>query len=391
MQVVRQAGYNINKRFTHSKPAVLPLMESASSIGKSQRLSTQNGSLDRPRLVISLGDPAGIGPEVVLKAIAHPTLRDAAHITLVGDARTLDQAATQLSRAGYPILDLATIPLLSPDIAMPDLMAVKPGQPSAMTGHASFVWLETAIAGTLSGDFEAVVTAPIAKSMWHAAGHIYPGQTEVLAERAGVDCFGMMFAARSPHTGWLLRALLATTHIPLNQVPAALSPDLMTRKLALLVDCLRQDFGVDAPHIAISGLNPHSGEAGKLGTDEEEWLIPWLAEARQAHPQATLTGPVPPDTLWVSAGQAWHTRADASPYDAYLALYHDQGLIPVKLLAFDRAVNTTIGLPFVRTSPDHGTAFDIAGNGIAQADSMRAAIQLAIALVNQRKTQPIES
>lgn len=195
----------------------------------------------------------------------------------------------------------------------------------------------------------------------------------------------MLFAAQSPHTGWLLKVLLATTHIPLNQVPTTLSAELMNRKLSLLVDCLRRDFGVQAPHIAVAGLNPHSGEAGKLGSEEQAWLIPWLETARAHHPNIQLTGPVPPDTLWVSAGPAWHQDASASPYDAYLALYHDQGLIPVKLLAFDRAVNTTIGLPFVRTSPDHGTAFDIAGKGIARSDSMEAAIELAIALVRQRQ------
>jgi len=160
---------------------------------------------------------------------------------------------------------------------------------------------------------------------------------------------------------------------------------LMTRKLDLLLTTLRQDFGIEMPQISISGINPHSGEAGKLGTEERDWLIPWLEQAQQAHPDAKLTGPVPPDTLWVSAGQAWYDNVTACPYDAYLALYHDQGLIPVKLLAFDRAVNTTIGLPFVRTSPDHGTAFDIAGKGIARSKSMEAAIELAIALVNHRK------
>lgn len=159
----------------------------------------------------------------------------------------------------------------------------------------------------------------------------------------------------------------------------------MDRKLNLLIDCLQQDFGLSAPHIAIAGLNPHSGEAGKLGSEETEWLLDWLAAARRQYPQAQLTGLIPPDTMWVSAGQAWHTDPQASPFDAYLALYHDQGLIPVKLLAFDRAVNTTIGLPFVRTSPDHGTAFDIAGQGKARPDSMIAAIELAIALVQQRK------
>jgi 4-hydroxythreonine-4-phosphate dehydrogenase len=197
----------------------------------------------------------------------------------------------------------------------------------------------------------------------------------------------MLFVARSPHSDWLLRTLLATTHIPLRQVADTLTPELMTKKLDLLLECLQLDFGLKTPRIAISGLNPHSGEQGQLGREEEDWLIPWLEKERQKRPQLRLDGPVPPDTLWVKAGQAWYnTSLPSGVPDAYLALYHDQGLIPVKLMAFDRAINTTIGLPFVRTSPDHGTAFDIAGLGIANATSMKAAIQLAAELVNQRFT-----
>jgi 4-hydroxythreonine-4-phosphate dehydrogenase len=162
----------------------------------------------------------------------------------------------------------------------------------------------------------------------------------------------------------------------------------MTKKLDLLVECLQLDFGLKTPRIAVSGLNPHSGEQGQLGREEEDWLIPWLEKEHQKRPQLRLDGPVPPDTLWVNAGQAWYnTSLPSGVPDAYLALYHDQGLIPVKLMAFDRAINTTIGLPFVRTSPDHGTAFDIAGLGIANATSMKAAIQLAAELVNQRFTR----
>ncbi len=341
-----------------------------------------------PRLAIPLGDPAGIGPEIVIKALGNSTLRAAAQITLVGDQALLQASLKQLERAGADDVDLSPFTLLGADSPITGLADIKPGEPNVVTGQASFAWLNRAISGALAGEFDAVVTAPVAKAVWHAAGHHYPGQTEVLAERAQVEQFGMMFAARSPHTGWPLRSLLATTHIPLNQVPTALTPALMSRKLALLVTSLQRDFGVASPQIAVAGLNPHSGEAGKLGTEERDWLIPWLATAQQTYPQVKLTGPVPPDTLWVSAGPAWYEDATASPYDAYLALYHDQGLIPIKLLAFDRAVNTTIGLPFVRTSPDHGTAFDIAGQGIARSASMEAAIELAIALVNhQNQTQ----
>jgi 4-hydroxythreonine-4-phosphate dehydrogenase len=178
---------------------------------------------------------------------------------------------------------------------------------------------------------------------------------------------------------------LATAHIPLHQVPVALTPELLDRKLDLLITMLDRDLGITHPTIAIAGLNPHSGEGGQLGTEERDWLIPWLAQARDRYPNATLRGPIPPDTMWVTAGQAWFgPTMPAGLPDAYLALYHDQGLIPVKLMAFDRAVNTTIGLPFVRTSPDHGTAFDIAGQGIANPASMIEAIHWAIELTETR-------
>jgi 4-hydroxythreonine-4-phosphate dehydrogenase len=220
-----------------------------------------------------------------------------------------------------------------------------------------------------------------------AAGHHYPGQTELLAEKSGTSRYGMLFVARSPHTGWMLRTLLATTHIPLRQVADTLSPHLMQQKLELLVECLQQDFGIKHPQIVIAGLNPHSGERGQLGTEEIDWLIPWMQQQSAKLPEVKLIGPIPPDTMWVKPGQAWYGTANeplAGLGDAYLALYHDQGLIPVKLMGFDQAINTSIGLPFVRTSPDHGTAFDIAGLGIARADSMQAAIVLAAEMVKQR-------
>ncbi len=344
----------------------------------------------QPRLAIALGDPAGIGPEVVLKAVMDlmtEPQEQPCKLTLVGNRALLVQSCDRLKQSGSSNLpDLSTLDLLEVPLDSAIISQIAPGRESAASGEASFRFLQTAIAHTLAGKFDGIVTAPIAKSAWKAAGHAYPGQTELLAEQAGVEKFGMMFVGRSPHTGWTLRALLATTHIPLRRVPDVLSPDLMTDKLALLIDSLRDDFGIPQPRVAIAGLNPHSGEQGQLGREELEWLTPWIHQMHQRYPHLTLDGPIPPDTLWVRPGQAWFgTSQPVQTHDAYLALYHDQGLIPVKLMAFDCAVNTTIGLPFVRTSPDHGTAFDIAGQGIANASSMKASIRLAIALSAQKR------
>lgn len=354
----------------------------------------QHSQPRRPRLAVTLGDPAGIGPEVILKALTDSEITDNCQITVIGSRSLLQTTYTQLRQKledQEALVDPERLSMVDIELDPVTEHQITAGVGTAASGAASFAYLERAIAGTLAGEFDGIVTAPIAKSLWKAAGHDYPGQTEVLAKYAGVERFGMLFVARSPHTTWLLRTLLATTHIPLYQVSDTLTPELMSKKLDLLVECLQVDFGIEAPRIAISGLNPHSGEQGQLGREEQDWLIPWLEQERVSRPKLRLDGPVPPDTLWVKAGQAWYRSSIQHPKlnipnlpDAYLALYHDQGLIPVKLMAFDRAINTTIGLPFVRTSPDHGTAFDIAGLGIANATSMKAAIQLASELVYQR-------
>ncbi|WP_254568027.1 4-hydroxythreonine-4-phosphate dehydrogenase PdxA [Oscillatoria sp. HE19RPO] len=342
-------------------------------------METQPPTPNRPHLAVTLGDPAGIGPEVILKALADPAIAQNCQITLVGSRKLLQQCYQQLKQQ-TAIADPEAFPILDIDL---NQEAIALGTGNAASGGASFAYMQEAIARTLAGDYQAIVTGPIAKTCWKAAGHPYPGQTELLAESAQIKRFGMLFVAKSPHSGWTLRTLLATTHIPLRQVPDALTPDLLTWKLDLLIECLRQDFGIQTPRIAISGLNPHSGENGQLGTEEKDWLIPWIKQQQNIHPQATIDGPIPPDTLWVKPGQAWFGTA-TNAHDAYLALYHDQGLIPVKLMAFDKAVNTTIGLPFIRTSPDHGTAFDIAGQGIADCASMKSALGLAAELGSQR-------
>jgi 4-hydroxythreonine-4-phosphate dehydrogenase len=344
-------------------------------------MSNQN---NRPRLVVTLGDPAGIGSEVILKALADPEVTQNCHLVVVANVTLLAKSYENISKNIDNSLNLVDLT----DLSIVDITTageIITGVGNAASGAASFAYMEYAISRTLAGEFDGIVTGPIAKSAWKSAGYNYPGQTELLAERAGIERFGMLFVGRSPFTGWTLRALLATTHIPLCQVSATLTPQLLTNKLDLLVKCLENDFGIKNGRIAIAGLNPHSGEMGQLGTEEIDWLIPWLESERQKRPHLQLEGPIPPDTMWVKPGMAWYGNSPVkNPADAYLALYHDQGLIPVKLMAFDRAVNTTIGLPFVRTSPDHGTAFDIAGKGIADATSMKAAIQLAVELVKRR-------
>lgn len=334
-------------------------------------------SKNPPRLAVTLGDPAGIGTEVVLKALADSEIGRICNLTVVGNRDLLLKNYTLLQlNENIDFLDVSLDENIKDEVTL--------GVENAASGVASFAYMEAAIAAILAGDFDGIVTGPIAKSAWKAAGHIYPGQTELLAEKAGVEKFGMLFVARSPHTNWTLRTLLATTHIPLCQVPQALTPELMSRKLDLLVECLENDFGIKNGKIVIAGLNPHSGEKGQLGREEADWLSDWLEEEKKKRPNLTLSGLIPPDTMWVKPGQAWYgnsIKSQIQTADGYLALYHDQGLIPVKLMAFDRAVNTTIGLPFIRTSPDHGTAFDIAGKGIADATSMKAAIELASELV----------
>jgi 4-hydroxythreonine-4-phosphate dehydrogenase len=324
------------------------------------------------RIALSAGDTGGIGVEIILKALADSQIsQSGAEFTIFGDRAHIYSTYDRL------------VALSAEPLADPRHLAIVDIDPCG--AEPSFAFVDGAIRATLAGQFAGIVTAPIAKVNWHRAGHFYSGQTELLAERAGITDYGMLFVARSPHTGWQLRVLLATVHIPLQEVSHRLCPDLITQKLNLLIKSLGQDFGLGGGKIAIAGINPHSGEGGQLGTEETEWLVPTLRawQAHQHHWQ--VTDPIPPDSLWIGAYRAWH-QPEFVPHapTAYLAMYHDQGLIPVKMLGFAEAVNTTIGLPFVRTSPDHGTAFDIAGQGIADSSSFQWAIRQALAMIAQR-------
>ncbi|BAC09597.1 4-hydroxythreonine-4-phosphate dehydrogenase PdxA [Thermosynechococcus vestitus] len=325
-------------------------------------------------LALTLGDPAGIGPEILLKALAHLPSELLGQFFIAGTGQVLEETYARLCQQGQVAIDPAQLQLWEHPLDE----VIVPGRPSVASGTASFAYLKTAIQRAIAGEVAGIVTAPISKACWQAAGYSFPGQTEVLAHLTGTAHVGMLFLGRSPVTHWVLTTLLATTHIPLQAVPRALTPEGLNEKLALLIQFLRERRHLERPRIAIAGLNPHSGEQGHLGQEEVTWLIPWLAAAQQQYPEVELIGPVPPDTLWIGAADAWWGRpAPATAYDAYLALYHDQGLIPVKMLAFREAVNTTIGLPFIRTSPDHGTAFDIAGTGVADPQSFLAAIAWA--------------
>ncbi len=322
------------------------------------------------RIVITLGDPAGIGGEVTLKALGSKELPSKMQPLLVGCKKYLELTYSQLTSQGVTSLanpqdfEIENLPIFE---------QFKPGQPTAKTGDASFHWLTHATELLMHGEARALVTAPISKHFWHQAGHIYPGQTERLAEIAKINNPSMLFSAVSPKNNWRLNTLLATTHIPISEVPKKLTPKLIEFKLnTLLTFCKRFKSN---PRIAISGLNPHAGEEGKIGQEEIQWIRPILQKWQANNPTIKLDGPIPPDTCWLSAARAWQEMPDKQTPDGFLALYHDQGLIPMKLIAFDEAVNTTLGLPFIRTSPDHGTAFNIAGKGVANAKSMIAALK----------------
>ena len=319
-----------------------------------------------------MGDPAGIGAEVVLKALAKRHVQEAVEPVLFGCRRWLLEQHHTLQQRGQSVVDPQDLQVVDLPLAEP----VHCGQATAAGGAASFTWLTTACHAVLAGECQALATAPIAKHCWQAAGHAYPGQTERLAELAGGVQVSMLFTARSPQQGWRLNTLLATTHLPLKQVVQILSPALVQRQLTVLEQFCRQYRA--QPILKVAGLNPHAGEAGHLGSEERDWLEPCLREWQALHPNCTVLGPEPPDACWLDAGLAWQGHGRAA--DGYLALYHDQGLIPTKLIAFDEAVNTTLGLPFIRTSPDHGTAFALAGEGLAREGSMVAALLAAAEL-----------
>ena len=291
-------------------------------------------SAAKPRIGITLGDCAGIGPEIVDLALKSGRVPDSAEYVVLG---------RQPNR--YP------------------------GKPTIETARAAAAALEEAVTLAGRGELDAIVTGPVHKARMYDIGFKFPGQTEFLAQRCGIKNFAMCLTAEK------ITVALVTTHIPLRKVPRALKQSEIVRVGLLLADFLRSR-SKSAARIAVAGLNPHAGESGKIGREEIEIITPAVAELNSSlvtgHPSLVFTGPHSPDTVF--------HRTIEGEFDAVLCMYHDQGLIPLKLHAFHSGVNVTLGLLFPRTSPDHGTAFEIAGKGIARPDSMIAAINLAVEL-----------
>jgi len=317
-------------------------------------------------LALSMGEPAGVGPEIIARAWA--ALRtDGPVFAVVGDAALMrtqgHPVESVLSLADAPAVFGRAIPVLDSPLPAP----VTPGRPEPANAGAVADWIEQAVALALSGEASGVVTAPIAKAPLYAAGFRFPGHTEFIAELTADTPFAgtrgpvMMLTARD------LRACLVTIHAPLAEVPELVTAERVCRTARVVHEAMKRDFGIATPRLALAALNPHAGEGGAIGLEEVEVLFPAAAALRAEG--IAISDPRPADTLF-------HDDARTT-YDAVLCLYHDQALIPVKTLDFWGGVNTTLGLPVIRTSPDHGTGFDIAGKGVARADSLIAAIRLA--------------
>jgi 4-phospho-D-threonate 3-dehydrogenase / 4-phospho-D-erythronate 3-dehydrogenase len=321
-----------------------------------------------------MGDPAGIGPEVIVKALARPGVRRLCRPLVIGSPEVLARTVSALKAplkvrsvdlSGFEAPD-GVIPVLDP---LPEpLGPFRPGKAAKETGAAQAVYVEEAVERALDGSIAAIVTAPINKEAINLAGYSYPGHTEMLADLTGAKEVGMMIV------GGPLRFFFATIHAAVKDVPALLTPERVERAIRLCHRGLTELFRIKHPLIAVAALNPHAGEGGLFGTEERTAIGPGIERALARGCPAV--GPLPADTLIGQAAQG--------KYDAVVAMYHDQGMIPLKLAAFGKAVNITVGLPIIRTSVDHGTAYDIVGKGVADDGSLIEAITLAAQFVENR-------
>jgi 4-hydroxythreonine-4-phosphate dehydrogenase len=336
----------------------------------------------RPILAVTMGDPAGVGPEIVVRAAAEPAVREACRPVVIGSAAALGEAAA-LVRAPLRLHAVArvaecrwadgTLEVL--DLANVDMATLPRGRVSAEAGRAAYAYVERAVALATAGEVHGVVTAPINKEALAAAGLRHSGHTEILAELSGTRDFAMLLMERE------LRVIHVTTHVALRRVPDLVTRDRVLRVIRLAARAMAR-LGVEAPRIAVAGLNPHAGEDGLFGDEERREIVPAIEAARAEG--LRVTGPVPADTLF--------SRARGGEFDIVVAMYHDQGHIPVKTLGFEydeatrrwtglSGVNVTVGLPFLRVSVDHGTAFDRAWKGTANHESMVEALEVGVRML----------
>lgn len=313
------------------------------------------------RLVIgiTIGDPNGVGPEVTAKAVSSSELKELCDFVIFGNKEIIQKADYAIS--GMKIVECG-------DFKTVDL---KPGTIDKKAGQSSLEYINEAVNAALRDEIDAVVTAPISKESTHLAGSKYPGHTEMLKDLTGAKQAVMMFE------GGRFKVMLVTIHEALSRVPELITKDRVLSTINLTYNSLVELFGISEPKIVVCGLNPHAGESGAFGDEEIKYIIPAVEEARKAG--FNIEGPLPADTLFYYANQG--------RWDAVVAMYHDQGLIPFKMVSFNDGVNITLGLPIIRTSPDHGTAFDIAWKGKADPSSMIAAIKAAVKLAENKSAQ----
>ncbi len=313
--------------------------------------------MGKPNLIITMGDPSGVGPEVTLKSLASPKTKGLANFLLIGDASVVEKLKVDMGlELKHPLVDLSCI----------KRSKFSYGRCERSYGRASIKYLDNALALLGSGKADALVTAPINKTSIRLAGYKgFEGHTEYLAGRTRTKDCAMMFVGKG------LKITLVTRHIALKEVPSRLSSEAIYRAIAITHKYLKKYFRIGNPKIAVAGLNPHAGEGGAFGNEEAEIIVPAVEKATRT--MKGVCGPLPSDAVFYAALKG--------RYDCVIAMYHDQALAPFKMLYFDNGVNLTLGLPFVRTSPDHGTAFDIAGKGVANPASMIEAIRLACRLV----------
>lgn len=333
-------------------------------------------------LALSQGDPAGIGPDIALQAFAQRAALDLPAFVYIGDpevlairARQLDInvsiAETDIEGAVARFAD--SLPVL-PIATGSDVLA---GKPHVANARGTIAAIETAVDLTLKGKTRAVVTNPIAKSVLYEAGFGFPGHTEFLADLA-TRATGQAVKPVMMLAGPKLRAVPVTIHIPIRDVPGALTEDAIVETCKIVAADLARRFGLSHPRLAVAGLNPHAGEGGAIGSEDDDLILPAVRRLRDAGVDAF--GPLPADTMF-------HDEA-RTRYDVAICMYHDQALIPAKALGFDDSVNVTLGLPFIRTSPDHGTAFGLAGTGLAREQSLVAALKMADAMSRLSKDTP---